>query len=143
MLLKLRLWGSYERSRESSNLEADLVCSERVRVEVGVPSPAMIREVRVWDLCLCSVPPRLPGSGEGDGDLRVALVPLSSGLPPMLPDIRLTKLGDSRPALCCPKVSLEFLLWMEGEAGGGWMTSAAGSDVVLCRLKRGEEVTAP
>ncbi len=43
-------WSSEEKSSESSSLEADLACSERVRVEVGVPSPVdMMRVVRVCE----------------------------------------------------------------------------------------------
>lgn len=123
VLLKLRLWKSEERSSVSSSLDADLVCSDLLSVEVGVasdpPMVAMMRVVSVCDLCLPRVPPRLPGSGEGDGDgERRDPTPGSPGVPPTLPDMRLTSRGDSSPALACPRVSRELRRWMEGEGGG-------------------------
>lgn len=76
------------------------MCSERESEVLGVDStPDMSRVVSVCDRCRCNVPPRLPGSGEGDGegDRRVLVLP-SPGLPPTLPDMRRTSRGDSRPA---------------------------------------------
>lgn len=128
----------------SSRREADLVCSDLLRVEFGVVSePDMMRVVRVCERWRPRVPPRLPGSGEGDGEgERRDPPPTSPGVPPTLPDMRLTSLGDSSPARACPSVSRELRRWIEGE-GGGCAPPSPPSDAVRRLPSSGDDVTAP